>query len=405
MTTGFFDRKWLLDRLAIDSERLRVANVRLIVLQASWEHSLLPAMLASEPEDFYVVPDGATLQAIGSQLGQELGAHHLLRHMDLTVRIPSEFEYVESSSIPPGIWDASVHSLSWAASSVSFSGWRAQFQSIPKQEGRHKTIQGAVAEVIDGFGNQFSLPLLPPSVVVVAPPTPTASPSRTPTAVPIVSTPTRETRPAIYLPMTLNESCIKELRRVDVVMILDASTSMLDPTSAGRSKLDAAREAALALVDELDFAAGDQGGLVVFNERATVLVDLIGSRVELAEALDGVKASPGTCVPCGTQAAVELLFGPRRNHSSTPALVLLTDGFSNIQPIGDALPIAEQAKARGAEIFTIGLGAAVEEDTLRQIASGEDKYFAAIDAEALTEIFSAIVTEIPCPASRYWGRR
>jgi Mg-chelatase subunit ChlD len=333
--------------------------------------------------------------------------------------LPAMMRYIPGSAQPEPLTVTETVSgtqrLHWSFVDLS-AGDRVTvtYQSKPLREGLGE-IGGKVV-MTETSGAMFTLPFPSRAITVsglCSPPTATPTASQTPSSTPTqTASPSVTTRPsathepaAIYLPLMLKESCIKELRRIDVVMVLDASTSMLEPTSTGRSKLDAALEAALALVDELDFAAGDQGGLIVFNERVMGQVDLSGNRMELAEALAAVTASPGTCIPCGTQAAVDLLFGPNRKPMNTPALVLLTDGFSNVQPIADAIPIARQAKARGAAIFTIGLGESVEEDALRQIASGDDKYIAAIDAETLRSIFQAIVLEIPCPAEHFWGRR
>ncbi len=46
-----------------------------------------------------------------------------------------------------------------------------------------------------------------------------------------------------YLPLILRERCVPDQRRVDVVLVIDASSSMTEPTAPGRPKLDAAPEA------------------------------------------------------------------------------------------------------------------------------------------------------------------
>jgi hypothetical protein len=334
----------------------------------------------------------------------------------------------------PATWDAlgPKFSISWTGSGkhivAAASSGDAEFVVISASDnGQDLNIERYVTICVDPTNfplDVFSLNglLTPPatdtaSATATPPPvasaTPMLIPSSTVTALPsatvaatVTPTPTETpSPPSLYIPLILRESCIKALRRVDVVMVIDASTSMLELTSAGRSKLDAAREAALALVDELDFSAGDQGGLVIFNETVVTSVALNASGDDLEAGLAGAASAPGTCVPCGLAAAVDLLFGPEHDAASTPAIVLLTDGLSNVQPIGDALPIAEQAKASGATIFTIGLGESVEADELEQIASGPDHFFSTTDAETLKAIFQSIVVEIPCPANDFWARR
>jgi hypothetical protein len=79
-------------------------------------------------------------------------------------------------------------------------------------------------------------------------------------------------RPA-YLPLVLNESCDKRQIHVDVVLVLDASTSMRRQTSAGRSKIRAMQEAADTFIGLMGFEPNegrshDQVAVVGFNSRA-----------------------------------------------------------------------------------------------------------------------------------------
>ncbi len=108
-------------------------------------------------------------------------------------------------------------------------------------------------------------------------PTDTATPTYTPSATPSITatssatstatatlSPTRSPTPTpalAYRPLLLRERCLPEQRRLDVVLVLDASLSMLEPAgqeappAAAASKLDAARAAALAFLDALHLDA------------------------------------------------------------------------------------------------------------------------------------------------------
>jgi len=90
-------------------------------------------------------------------------------------------------------------------------------------------------------------PTATPTPTASATPTPTSAPPDTatprPTATP-TPTATRAPRP-IYLPVTLGEpACEPGRQRIDAALVLDASTSMAEPTRAGRRKIEAALEAA-----------------------------------------------------------------------------------------------------------------------------------------------------------------
>lgn len=232
-------------------------------------------------------------------------------------------------------------------------------------------------------------------------PTRTASPSATTTSSP---TPTMQPAP-LYIPLALSETCKREFRRVDLVLVLDTSSSMLDPTTTGRSKLDAAREAALSLVDSLDLSSGDRGGLVTFSETVTHRLAPTVRRDLLEATLMGLEASPGTCIPCGVEEGIQQLDALGVDPARTRTLVLLTDGLSTVRPIAEAITTARSAASRGIEIFTVGLGEDVEIEGLRQIASQPSHFYRTLDAESLADIFATIVTEIPCPASSFWGWR
>jgi hypothetical protein len=81
-----------------------------------------------------------------------------------------------------------------------------------------------------------------PSPTITSSPTPTVTPSPTPTLTPS-PTPTATPVPLpVFLPVGLRDRC--DPKPIDVVLILDASTSMLHETRGGRPKMEAAREAA-----------------------------------------------------------------------------------------------------------------------------------------------------------------
>lgn len=234
------------------------------------------------------------------------------------------------------------------------------------------------------------------------PPTATLTPSPQPTA---ASTDTPTPRPApIYFPLALEEPpCEPGSRHVDVVLVIDASTSMLDPTAAGRTKLDAAKEAANSFLDQLD--ASDQVAIVAFNADAWLLQELTSDRAALDSAIVGITSAQQTCIVCAVGEAADELASDRRNPDNTPVLILLTDGKSNPRPVGEAVARAELAKQAGVTIFTIGLGDDLDFGALGRIASKPTYYYHAPDAEELGDIYGAIAVEIPCPVENYWGRR
>ena len=237
---------------------------------------------------------------------------------------------------------------------------------------------------------------IPPTVTDVPPP-PTEPP---PTEPPPTATPTLG---PVYLPLVLNEQCVVGQTHIDVVLAVDASTSMLQEIGNGRTKLDAARDAAAGFLGQL--GASDQAAVVAFNREATLMQPLTTNRIALDGALANIEAAQQTCLPCAIDVAVDELRSDRRNSDNTPVLILLTDGKSNPRPASEAEGRAAEAKQRGVIIFTIGLGDDLDFEALAHIASKPDYYYHAPDAEELSDIYEAIAVEIPCPAEDYWGRR
>ena len=250
-----------------------------------------------------------------------------------------------------------------------------------------------------------------PSATTPASRPPAPTPSRTPTHAPS-PTPTNTQPPPptptpapIFLPILLRESCTPDQQRADVVLIVDASTSMLETTAAGRSKLTAAIAAAGAFLDQLRLDAGDQAAIVSFNADAVLRTELTALRPILDAALASITPASQTCLVCGVDVAATELASARHRADNTPVLILLTDGLSNPRPASEAVQRAAEAKAAGVVIHTIGLGDTLDFEALEAMANEPDDFHRAPDAEDLAAIYAQIAVEIPCPPSRYWGRR
>lgn len=242
-----------------------------------------------------------------------------------------------------------------------------------------------------------------PTRTPTATPSPTQTRTHTPTATPTATstpTPTPKPRP-VYLPLALHEPpCAVEAPRIDVVLVIDASSSMLELTRAGRTKIDAARAAARLFLEQLDLPA-DQAAIVAFNASATLSQALTGDRAALLAALDTIATAQLTRIDLGIRTAQAELAGPRRRPGHRPAMVVLTDGRNNPEPVASAVAAAAAAKAAGMRVFTIGLGDDVEAEALAAMASAPGDFFVAPDGEDLAAIYRAIAGAVkPCPD--YW---
>lgn len=239
-------------------------------------------------------------------------------------------------------------------------------------------------------------------------PTPTATatfrtpPTRTATAVP-TRTPTARPR-AIYLPFVDRLECRPERVMVDAVLVLDMSTSMFRLTSAGRSKMLAALDAAGEFVGLL--GPRDRAAVAGFNGSAWTAAELTGDRAVLLVAIDGLPARAAE----GTRLDLALLEGGRlaAGARGRPVVILLTDGLPNRVPFGPGgsqegtvMAAAAAVKGAGARVFTIALGTDddIDRPLMAAIASGAGDAYVATDGETLAGIYRAIAGRITgaCP--------
>ncbi len=234
-------------------------------------------------------------------------------------------------------------------------------------------------------------------------PTSTATDTPTSTATP---TPTSTTHPRpVYLPILLRENCTPQQKRQDVVLIIDTSSSMKEPSRSGRRKIEAAQDAALRYLDLLRLDDGDRAAVVSFDVAARTHVSLTADRASLVSAITQLRVGEKTCLPCAVQQGAEELAGHKRRVGFTLVIILLTDGRSNPRPVSEAVEEAIRAKDTGIIVFTVGLGNDIEREALRQIASKPHYFYHAPEAEDLSAIYESIAIEVPCSRELFWGRR
>jgi Ca-activated chloride channel family protein len=239
---------------------------------------------------------------------------------------------------------------------------------------------------------------VPPSPTPTATSTATVTPSPTSTA-----TSTATARPGrLFLPIAIRERCDKLARAVDAVLVIDASTSMLEGAGGGGTKLDAALAAARTFLDQLALAGKDQAAIVSFNASATVMQELTHDRGALESALSAITPATLTCLPCAVEAG-EAALGSDPGSLRTRTMILLTDGRSNPRPVQEAVDRAREAKNRGVIIFTVGIGSELDVDALRDIASSPEYFFQSSDAADLERIYLEIDRLIPC-AETFWPK-
>ncbi len=243
-------------------------------------------------------------------------------------------------------------------------------------------LADAGARAVRVFAPGASVPPTPP---------PEPSPSPTPSSLSCVVRGDKRAGPAALVlgetaavTLTLAARCPSSTRVIgaDIVLVMDRSGSMTGP------KLAAARGAARAFAELLDIRH-HRLGLVSFSDDATVDVPLTDSVADVIDGLERLVPEGETNMAAAVGAALQHLRD-RGRAEALPVIVLLTDG-QYTGAAADPRPIAADARAWGAQIYTIGLGSDVASDVLTAVAGDLSRYFFAPAPSELFPIYSQIL--------------
>jgi Ca-activated chloride channel family protein len=209
---------------------------------------------------------------------------------------------------------------------------------------------------------------------------------------------------------------------IDIVLVLDLSSSMLAEDFQPRNRLEVAKE---RLKDFIAARRDDRIGLVAFAGEALTQVPLTLDYPVLLAAVDNLQA--GVLVD-GTAIGTAIATGANRLRDvegRSRVMVLLTDGESNRGTI-DPRTAAAAAADFGIRVYTIGVGSEgtapvpvargvfglryenrpvrIDESLLEDVASATGgRYFRARDAAALEQVYEQIdqLERSPVRAPRY----
>ena len=184
---------------------------------------------------------------------------------------------------------------------------------------------------------------------------------------------------------------------IDIVVVLDVSSSMRQRTPDGETRLQAARAVVRDFVSGLE---GDRVGLVIFQSRALALSPLTLDHQALNRTVSDVSSGlipDGTAIGLGLAEALNLL---RDSPAQSRVVVLLTDGQNNSGEV-DPLDAAQIARTLDVRVYTIGFvgaggpptrfGQDLDELSLRRIAEVTDaSYYNAATGAQLAQVYESI---------------
>lgn len=375
--------------------------------------------IASDQSHYYPAPSATDLDAIYQRIGSRV-LPVLPSNLLLDDIMGADIQFIPGSAAPPAA--EQPNSLHWSVADLPDEGLTLTYAILPGRPGLLPTNLKAVVsyDAPHGVRHTFELPIpvidvLTPAptptvttepssaATVTVPTTPSGTASPTPTATQSPTVEIGEPLP-LFLPVLVVETCPPRDHFIDVVVVLDASTSMLQPVASGQNKLDVARESVRTFLQGLRLRqGGDRAAIVTFNASAETLQGLTFDRLLLESALTRVVVRPQSRLERGiAMANARLLAGPR---DRSQAIVLLTDGKVNPSLPETAIAAANTSRAAGVDVFVVGFGPDLEEVNLRAIAHVPDRYLPVPDPVKLVEAFRQLSRSVPCSSSAYWGRR
>ncbi len=193
---------------------------------------------------------------------------------------------------------------------------------------------------------------------------------------------------------------------VDVVLLLDRSGSMRSDGKNPDEPLTSAKNAAVAFVDRM--TVKDQLAFVSFATDATYPLDQTLTPLfdRVKKAIRAVVIKPGalqyTNIGDALYRAGQELLTFRHDPEAKPVVVLLTDGEPTMPkdelnanyPVEYAFKRADELKAGGVSIYTIGLGNEVRGEFLEGLATSPEYYFPAASRGDLGDVYSQIATAV-----------
>lgn len=197
---------------------------------------------------------------------------------------------------------------------------------------------------------------------------------------------------------------------IDIMMVLDVSTSMLAEDFRPKNRLEAAK---LVAKEFIEGRRNDPIGLVIFAREAFSQCPLTLDYGVLLEILEKTQVAPeewdGTAIGNGLATAVARL---KDSKAKSKVIILLTDGENNAGEV-DPVTAAQVAHTFDIRVYTIGVGTRgtamypfehplfgkqyrpipveIDEELLTRIADiTGGKYFRATDTDKLREIYTEI---------------
>jgi uncharacterized membrane protein len=175
---------------------------------------------------------------------------------------------------------------------------------------------------------------------------------------------------------------------VSIVVVIDISGSTRATVAGGDKAVDIEKALALSILSDLK--ATNKLGVVAFNTDAFVVspIEYIYEKVGLLEKVGRLTDGGGTHISAGMLRAIDMLVP----EGGSKNIVLISDGKTQLQDA--AIESAKLASNQGIRIYTVGVGAETDDNTLQTLANiGAGIYFRASQASRLRILFGDVDEE------------
>jgi hypothetical protein len=187
----------------------------------------------------------------------------------------------------------------------------------------------------------------------------------------------------VRVTLTLEIGCPDEEQPIDVVLVVDESSSMSDD-----GKIDIARLAGLEFLNAMDLDVSRVGMVSFTNGTAALRSGLTNDRTRIERALGALRPLGLTNISYAITLAHNELEANGRD-GVTQAIVVLTDGRQTQADAEPILTAADRAKADGILIATFCAGVDCDAD-LSQAASSSDLHFDVPDPSELPGLYRTL---------------
>lgn len=210
----------------------------------------------------------------------------------------------------------------------------------------------------------------------------------------------------IARPQFISEPYRLKTENRDIMLVIDISTSMLQPDfSTNRQRIDRLTAVKLVVGNFIEKRTEDKIGLILFGTRAYLQAPLTFDRVAVKEILYNTDAGmAGNSTSIGDALGIALKNLKDGENKQNKVIILLSDGESNDGSLSMAEAIS-MAEKEGIKIYTIGVGSeasfmgsifgikdnSFDEKGLKELADKtKGNYYKATDLSSLQKIYQKI---------------